>query len=403
MNNILFLCLFFSNALLAGCVLGSRSGSGNMQSYDGVSAQYVADGQALASQTALELARRYPPARTHLGLVKTDTPFGQSLETHLRSQGFIISTDSQSAPLQASYTLDEVQGESLVTCYLQMRVSDGERFGTVRQLNAVVEAPSNTTPSVLLEAQSSVPSVLEERSLAAQQSGSVPAPLPSDANQHTARAVYTTPPPHAVHTAGTAISIARRNNISVNDFCRWNDTQATTVLRKGHKVYLQEPSTATLNAAPVRPVPTPLPVASETKNITPSTYTAPASATSLLPVAADAPAPLPVVAPPVTPSEASVSPERAKKTDQEALLGSEISTWTITPGNLQAQVSAWSAQANYQLLWKTQNDFEMESHARFQGDFLDAIRQLFTGLQRSGHALRVTLYQGNNVLEVSEE
>ena len=33
----------------------------------------------------------------------------------------------------------------------------------------------------------------------------------------------------------------------------------------------------------------------------------------------------------------------------------------------------------------------------------EAVKDLFTGLQRGGHALRVTIYQGNNVVEVAED
>ena len=60
-------------------------------------------------------------------------------------------------------------------------------------------------------------------------------------------------------------------------------------------------------------------------------------------------------------------------------------------------------RAHYQLIWKAQHDFDLEARADFEGDFEAAIKQLFAGLHRSGHALRVTLYRGNNVLEVAED
>lgn len=184
-------------------------------------------------------------------------------------------------------------------------------------------------------------------------------------------APHTIPAPYSVRTSATAAQIAKRNKIPMANFCRWNEVTPNQILPTGYRVHLQQPAQASVAiASPAPPIAQHVPVA-------------------------------PVASPAVVPAPQNDAKEEipAPSLPETA----PMSTWTITPGNLQAQVSAWSAQANYQLLWKTQNDFEMESHARFQGDFLDAIRQLFTGLQRSGHALRVTLYQGNNVLEVSEE
>ena len=78
-------------------------------------------------------------------------------------------------------------------------------------------------------------------------------------------------------------------------------------------------------------------------------------------------------------------------------------TWTINPGSLHAQLESWSFKAQYQLVWKAKHDFELETKANFSGDFVVAIKQLFAGLHRGGHALRVTVYQGNNVIEVAED
>ncbi|MFZ5425401.1 MAG: TcpQ domain-containing protein, partial [Thermodesulfobacteriota bacterium] len=78
-------------------------------------------------------------------------------------------------------------------------------------------------------------------------------------------------------------------------------------------------------------------------------------------------------------------------------------TWSVNPGGLHAQLESWSSKAQYQLVWKAKHDFELETNANFSGDFVSAIKQLFAGLHRGGHALRVTVYQGNNVIEVAED
>ena len=100
---------------------------------------------------------------------------------------------------------------------------------------------------------------------------------------------------------------------------------------------------------------------------------------------------------PDTPETETVAPV----TPRESFLSSE-SEWLITPGSLRDQLNDWSSRAGYQLVWKVQDDLQMETHAAFRGAFIGAIQQLFTGLNRGGNHLRVTLY-ANNVLEVMEE
>ncbi|MEG1610707.1 MAG: toxin co-regulated pilus biosynthesis Q family protein, partial [Bilophila sp.] len=85
----------------------------------------------------------------------------------------------------------------------------------------------------------------------------------------------------------------------------------------------------------------------------------------------------------------------------KASLPEEI--WTLTPGSLQKQLEGWAGRAGYQLVWKSSSDLDMESRASFKGSFIGAIQQLFQGLHKSGHPLRVTLYQNNSVIEVSEK
>lgn len=184
-------------------------------------------------------------------------------------------------------------------------------------------------------------------------------------------------PPYTVRASATAAQIAKRNRIPLASFCRWNEVRPEQNLPTGYRVHLQQPAQTSAKSTSV-------PVS-----------TAPLSTTPIL-LKSSTQESL------STPIQHTTQPDTKEEVPQ-ASLPESTSAWSITSGNLQAQVSAWAARANYQLIWKTQNDFEMESNASFQGDFLDAIRQLFMGLQRSGHALRVTLYQGNNVLEVSEE
>lgn len=388
---------------LSGCVV--RSG-GSGSSFDGLSSSYGGDAQVFADRTAQELGRRYTPAQNPLALHKAPGIFGDSLEQALRNRGFaVVSPDSGGASgLAVSYTVDTLEMDGVpAKGYVQITLADGRVFTFSRELEHGAVIPTNASPDVpmSMDENTSLPVPVQETELPVAQTSApnptqpiaaVPvAPLPSD----------TKTAPHTVHSSATATKIAKRNKVSVANFCQWNEVTPTQVLPTGYRVHLQQPAqVSTAKTTPFVPITQNVPVAPIVSSAaTPTIAPVP-------PVVQSVSVPMPAT---VTPQSALLPPVQdikhsdAKEEIPVAPLPDPASTWTITPGNLQAQVSAWSAQANYQLIWKTQNDFEMESHARFQGDFLDAIRQLFTGLQRSGHALRVTLYQANNVLEVSEE
>lgn len=76
--------------------------------------------------------------------------------------------------------------------------------------------------------------------------------------------------------------------------------------------------------------------------------------------------------------------------------------WRIAPGSLRDQVEAWAARAEYQLVWKAEHDFTMQSHIVFRDAFAGAVRRLFTRMHQNGNALRVRLYRANKVVEVGE-
>lgn len=69
---------------------------------------------------------------------------------------------------------------------------------------------------------------------------------------------------------------------------------------------------------------------------------------------------------------------------------------------LREQLTDWAARAGYGLVWNAHNDYELRGSATFQGEFIDAVKQFFAALQANGLAMRVTIYQGNQVMEVSE-
>lgn len=439
--------LFLLVLLFPGCVMQPRHADPTgLASYDGVSEDFPGDAKYLATLASGELANRYPPGRTTLILASARTVFGQELESALRHQGFAISQHSAPMGVTVGYTLDVLRDESPpTTCYLQVRTSGGQTFGQVRTLSmasreeaAPVQVPSPSLESSTLpeEPTNPLPSPGQphpERLMPGSGAGGRPAPEPA------------APPARndgtPVRNKATAARIARRNHVPVADFCRWNGVKPETVLEAGRSVYLREPvagpvapakaepgqqftSRAAQQDRPVQaaaPVssPGPAPVLASAPAQTSASAPTPVPSPVQVPASAPAPAPspLPVSAKdePPTPAPGSTPASAVHETLAELALQSPAAeapsvapaapapTWSVNPGGLHAQLESWSFKAQYQLVWKAKHDFELETNANFSGDFVSAIKQLFAGLHRGGHALRVTVYQGNNVIEVAED
>ncbi len=209
--------------LCAACVT-HRNASG---SFDGLSAAYTSDAQALAIRAAEELSRRHAPAHTSVALQKVPGLFGDALESGLRSRGFALAQSGSS--LGVAYRVDAVQtdqGAEPSLGYVQVGCTDGQLFSFTRSLGSPVPytEPPNTRP---------VPEdhPLESRPLPE----SVPQPMPTNAlTAQTATPVRK----YTVKKTGTAAAVAKRCGIPVRDFCRWNQVGSNAVLEKGYEVYL---------------------------------------------------------------------------------------------------------------------------------------------------------------------
>ncbi|WP_198285074.1 TcpQ domain-containing protein [Solidesulfovibrio carbinoliphilus] len=449
---------------------GSRTDTGGMTAYDGVSADYPGDAQTLAASVAEEMAHRYPPARTTLALVKTDSSFGQDLESALRERGFPVAAPDASG-MRVAYTLDVIHDETPPTCYVRVRTSDGVAFGTLRALTGETrrtkgDAPAEGVPSVAALAPE--PRPLND-ALPVVVSAPRPAPVMPAKLERRAGSARDERADVPVRVKSTAAKIAKRNKVPVGEFCRLNDVAPDTVIPAGRRVLLHEPhepavaltplpeparagspsevrqpkfspirTLAAADAPPtiqpavaVRPVetppapvkaPDPAPAVSSppagpspvskllSENAAPAKSAsnppapvpaAPATATPVQPVSApvvSAPTPPVVSSKPVEHSTAPAG-ETGQTPPPIAPVAPE---WAIDRGSLHSQLETWATRAQYQLIWKATHDFDLEARASFGADFVLAIQKLFSALQHSGHALRVTVYQGNNVLEVAD-
>lgn len=419
---LLIFCLF----AVGGCAL-HKSGSG---SFDALSATYTGDARILAERTAEELSRRHAPAHTSLALDRAPGVFGDVLEQKLRADGFALASSGVGGVggLGVSYKLDVLEAEGApMLGYAQVACSDGQLFSFTRELFKGTEPPFSSP------AQEDHP--LESRPLPER------APIHAEAQAAAAQALPVNPEPvpgvkvYPVRRTATAASVARRNSVLIKDFCRWNQVGPNATLPRGTPVYLSEPPAHVIPVASAVPAPADIPeerLAPQSATLAPMpdpvtlpgrAQTSPAltlekarpgAPVPYTPVAVRMPAaqtPQPAVTPiaeppvaapaPVAPSASSsraMTPAPAAVTAIEA-----VPVWEIRKGEmLRGLMEDWAAIAGYSLIWNAQNDYEMRSSARFSGVFVDAVKNFFAALQANGLALRVTIYQGNKVMEVSE-
>lgn len=404
---ILIFCLLCAS----GCVM-HKSGPG---SFDGLSETYVADAQAFATQTAEELSRRHAPAHTSVALDRAPGVFGDVLEQKLRADGFALG----SSGLGVSYRLDTLETDGTpMRGYVQVACSDGQIFSFTREVFKGTEPPFSTP----------VPEEhpLETRPLPEH------APMATAPDQASAAAMPAATPGvkvYPVRRTATAAVVARRSGVPVKDFCRWNQVAPTTTLAKGSPVYLSEPPAdiipvASAVPAPadvpegqpapqaVTPAPMPDPVSLPSRAQTSPTLTLgkpkPSEPVAYAPVDVNMPtAPpetvTPVAEPPVAPAPSAPTVSSEAPTPVAATAIEAVPVWEIHKGEmLRGLMEGWAAIAGYSLIWNAQNDYEMRSSATFSGVFVDAVKNFFAALQANGLALRVTIYQGNKVMEVSE-
>jgi hypothetical protein len=179
----------------------------------------------------------------------------------------------------------------------------------------------------------------------------------------------------------TAREVARNHRLNEADFCRWNGIGPSTLLPVAYEVYLREPPEGSVAVANV--------AYSAQNSGEPANLKHPAG-----------PALPPAVAPPVP--EQPLRRE-APSSLQPAAPVPSVASWSIGPGELSSQLQRWANDAGYQMVWRVNRDFEMSSYATFPGGFQEALRGLFTGLGHAGHPLRVTIFEGNRVIEIIEE
>lgn len=416
------------------CLLGACAPLSTPHSFDALSQSCPTDAALFAVDAAQELSRRYPPAQTTLHLEATDA-FGRLFERHLREQGFAVTTAALGG-LDVTYTVDRLIGTSLPSAYLRVSLSDGTAFSLVRKVGVHTFVP---TP---LQAPAKG-AALAERPLSAPETLSPPASLPTPPVSPRSSVV-----PQPIQQASGQILLPkavltvlpynwrytipvvekRSQRVSSPKNIPWRDAVAAMAHEAGCQ--------ATFDEQARRVTIQPLPQSTSASIPVATVAAAPAVSAALHPASLPEPSPDPVQevqtvsamsSPPVAQTvsisvpeqkeqkaeaspvkkaleESAITPPPATEVEEEPLETNPqvpLEVWTVETGSLHDQLEAWTKRAGYQLVWKAAMDLEMESRATFQGTFVEVIRQLFQGLAHSGHALTVTLHQGNHVMEVN--
>ena len=434
-----------SGLFLPGCMAAAKQESA---SFDALSERYASDAEALAVSAAREISDRHT-SYVPISVDAAPGAFGTALERELRNNGMTL---VNSGGVRLSYKLDVTQqrdGNPLG--YAEISSSDGKLLCFTRNLGEMryTAAPSGGASSSSLVESRPLPDPAVSTAKAGSPiiGGGKPvepekaeSAVPSEPVAVAESPVKTV----AVTKSGTAATVARRYGVPVKDFCRWNNVGAGATLITGYQVYLSEPPAGTIPVAAENPVPAgvaagtpgatlpaPVPASTtlpahtsaklslssatpqkaETKTISYTPVAAPVTPPAPPAPVAEGPrvSPVPSPVPTSTPSGDTASavpaslPADAEIVPVSNPAGMGVRSWEIVKGEmLKAQLERWAADAGYTLIWSAHNDYEMQSNSTFNGPFKDAVKAFFGALQSNGHALRVTIFEGNSVVEVSE-
>lgn len=76
--------------------------------------------------------------------------------------------------------------------------------------------------------------------------------------------------------------------------------------------------------------------------------------------------------------------------------------WRIHAGRtLRQTIEEWATAATYQVVWHASHGFDIEADARFQGDFLTAVKTLFEGYGAADAPLYVDAYPDQHLLVIT--
>lgn len=79
-------------------------------------------------------------------------------------------------------------------------------------------------------------------------------------------------------------------------------------------------------------------------------------------------------------------------------------TYSIRPGLLKGQLEDWCRAANFDLIWLSKNDFQLQGSQAFGNDFQKSVVDLFDLLYKEGRmSLKAQIFLGNKILRVRQD
>ena len=387
------LFLYFLPLLFSGCALHYPA----PESYDTLSAVHADQVKSLAAAVSERISARYPQRLVYVAESRGDGMFGDALR-YARGRNNALAMNREMADLSVIYALGELDGDG----YLNLRFSDGAAMAQSFAMQpSVADVPSAGpssaySPAVYqvpprktgaLPTQTTVPEITEASlalsALPSPESPSKEETLPNTGgqNQPLRLAVLSHLPPTWKYTIPDVSK--REIRVSWPEDASWRTAISMAAEQAGCRAEFDEDArrvrvvtiSATLPASSVAPA---IPNNAEDGQAVPAALAdAHIAATPVMPDEPESPL---VLSPMPAPDE-----------------------WSLSPGSLCAQLQTWADRGGYQLVWKASHDLNMEVRANFRGGFLEALRQLFQGLHKSGNALRVTIYTANHVIEIAED
>ena len=103
-------------------------------------------------------------------------------------------------------------------------------------------------------------------------------------------------------------------------------------------------------------------------------------------------------------ASAEDTPDNAGESRAESdLPEADAPAFLIAPGALAPQLAGWCRDAGWQLVWRASRDVSIVSSVSYKGPFASALRAVFRDLRAVGQPFRVTVFEGNRVVDVAEE
>lgn len=101
------------------------------------------------------------------------------------------------------------------------------------------------------------------------------------------------------------------------------------------------------------------------------------------------------------PVEASMVKEEVQAGAVAQGAPASMAQWSANAGDtLHETVEKWAQTASYQIVWDASYDFPIRAGFHLEGDFFQALKQLFEAYERADRPLRVDVYKAQNLVHI---